>query len=72
MNEKSIECLKMASLPKGSVWEKEYDRLCLKYSEKAVIRKMESLDRLGYIESGVSSRTGWLTEKGRTVLVELK
>lgn len=36
--------------------------------EKVCYRAMERADRRGLIEYGVSLRTGWLTEKGKTLL----
>ena len=42
-----------------------YEILGKKYgSQKLIYRKMEKLDKQGYLEYGVSLRTSWLTEKG--------
>ena len=38
--------------------------------DKQVERHLESLDRRGYCESGVSLRSGWLTEKGRDAVAD--
>lgn len=45
-----------------------YDEACARWSEKAVCRKFEELADRGYIEYGVSARTGWLTEKGQAAM----
>ena len=45
-----------------------YDEACAKYGERAVNCKFEELSRRGYIDYGVSPRTGWLTNRGRQVL----
>lgn len=46
-----------------------YEVLGEKYgSEKLVYKKMEQLDRLGYLDCGVSLRTAWLTEKAKEYL----
>jgi hypothetical protein len=36
--------------------------------EKVVYRAMERADRRGYIDYGVSLRSGWLTDKGRELV----
>lgn len=41
------------------------------YSQKAVQKMFDSLNARGYIESGVSSETGWLTKKGWDALSTL-
>ncbi len=69
LGEKAMACLRLASLDKiSSDWQLGYDAACASWSEKAVITAFESLVRRGYIECGVSARTGWLTEKGREAL----
>lgn len=68
-SDKSLDCLWLASVTKdGEGWSLHYQELCQKWGEKVVIRKMERLADRGYIEYGVSPRTGWLTEKGKHVL----
>lgn len=41
-----------------------WNALCAKWGEKAVWAKLDELERRGYLEGGVSLRTGQLTEKG--------
>lgn len=49
-----------------------YEVLGQKYgSEKLVFMKMQKLLREGYLEYGVSLRTAWLTEKGKSVISPL-
>lgn len=67
--EKTVDCLKLACLPCGTRQRQTfYNLLCEKWGEKVVCRKMERLADKKYIEYGVSPRTGWLTEKGKTML----
>jgi len=49
-----------------------YQVLYERYPPKQVDAKFEKIYRKGYIECGVSARTGWLTPKGRAKLQELK
>lgn len=70
LSQKTIDCLLIADKT-DSTWSEKYNIACDKYSEKAVYRKMEKLAGRGYIEYGVSARTGWLTEKGREVLAAI-
>lgn len=49
-----------------------YQALYERYPPKKVDAKFEKIYRKGYIECGVSARTGWLTPKGRAKLQELK
>lgn len=39
---------------------------------KVVYAKMDKLDRRGYIEFGLNIRWGWLTDKGKARLAELR
>jgi hypothetical protein len=39
------------------------------YPEKVVYAKYEKLSRRGLIDWGVSMRTGWLTDKGKALLL---
>lgn len=74
LGQKSLDCLKLAELREiydWKAWTKAYNSLCTKYSEKAVIKKMEQLANKGYINYGITARTGWLTDKGREVLREV-
>lgn len=69
LSKKAKDCLILMSLDKTSnEWSDGYARLCEEYSEKAVLVKMEELQARGYCESGVSTRMGWLTPKGREAL----
>lgn len=84
LGQKSIDCLLLAEInsnptvtkadrdEKFKEWKAFYDEISAKYSEKAVCRKMEDLSEMGYIEYGVSARTGWLEEKGRIALEEYR
>ena len=66
---KTLDCLKLASMPCGSSERMaRYKALCQQYGENVVCSKMESLARRNYIEYGVSPRTGWLTPKGHATL----
>ena len=49
-----------------------YEVLYQKYPPKKVDRKFDTLVRRGYLEFGVSARTGWLTGKGMAKLFELR
>lgn len=55
----------------GGEW-RQFPHELLAMPEKVVERKMEQLDRRGYIDWGVSLRTAWLTNKGRDRLAELE
>jgi hypothetical protein len=72
LSEKAIACLLIAETHKAgnydSVWNECYRIACQRFSEKAVNLKMLELARRGYIDYGVSARTGWLTEKGKAAL----
>ena len=71
LGEKALACLRIAEVHSTDpAWDDRYDLACRQYSEKAVIRKMEELCDRGYIECGVSVRTGWLTDKGAQALCE--
>ena len=72
LQQKAIDCLKLCYIchtRDGEQWRRAYEIICAKYSEKAVIAKMEELTSRGYMEYGVSVRTGWLTDKGREALL---
>lgn len=48
-----------------------YEVLGKKYgSEKLVYCKMRQLEKLGYLDYGVSLRTAWLTDKGKEFIKE--
>lgn len=69
---KAYDCLKLADLHGrwDHEWDEHYAEICKRYSEKAVTVKLTELANRGYIEYGVSARTGWLTDKGREALAE--
>lgn len=72
LGEKAVDLLRFAQMPtRGDEKWLVYDALNLKYGEKPVQRKLEELARRGYMEYGVSARTGWLTAKGREYLAAL-
>ena len=54
----------------SAAWQNLYDEACAAFSEKAVNLKFEELARRGYLDCGVSARTGWLTEKGKAALFQ--
>ena len=65
----SCDCLRLMALHgEGKDWEELYRAICDRWSAKAVDRKLLGLSRRGYIDYGVSPRTGWLTDKGREAL----
>lgn len=65
LGEKALTALRLAALPPTSPERQSgYDAACAQYSEKAMLRVFESLVRRGYMECGVSARTGWLTSMG--------
>ena len=67
--EKAMACLRLAALDKMSgAWRASYDEAVTRFSEKALLRTFEKLVARGYIECGVSARTGWLTDKGKSAL----
>lgn len=85
-NEKRIGCMCLAYItsmgfkfPMGGIhweranddWHRLYKQLCERFTEKAIIRKMEKLAMQGITEYGVSARTGWLTPKGMAIFDEL-
>lgn len=41
-------------------WTKECEKVC--------VRAMERAENRGYVDCGVSLRTGWLTEKGKELI----
>jgi hypothetical protein len=67
LGEKALDCLRVAAIEGEERWT-AYAEICERYSEKAVDATYESLCKRGYMECGVSARTGWLTDKGREML----
>ena len=63
LGEKALACLRFID-EKPTFWTHEWNVLCAKFNERAVEAKLLELVRRGYIEYGVSPRSGWLTEKG--------
>ena len=52
--------------------EPPYSQLMARgFPEKVVYAKLAKLERRGFIEYGVSLRTGWLTDAGRAALQRL-
>lgn len=68
LGEKSIACLRVAATKESEAWRRAYEAVCARWGEKVVLSTFERLSRRGYIEYGVSERTGWLTDKGRVAL----
>ena len=72
----SIGLLELLELVDAHDWDKDkpfaYEVLIQKYPEKKVYAKIDKLVRKGYLEFGVSARTGWLTAKGKAKLHELR
>lgn len=64
---KMVDCLTLLGLH-ASLRREYEDVIHARWGEKVVSRKLEELARRGYIEYGVSTRAGWLTEKGKTAL----
>lgn len=56
----------------GESYTEPYGVLCDKYGEKVVDAKIDKCDRKGYIEYGVSQRSGWLSKKGEAKLSKIK
>lgn len=69
MGPKAVACLKIANAPRrDEEWRELYLEAVAEFGEKVILKKFDDLDAKGYIESGVTSRTGWLTEKGWAAL----
>ena len=70
---KAKDCLRLASLKFDSnEWNDFYIQICTKYSEKAILVKLEELNGKGYMDYGTSARGSWLTEKGKEALQAIK
>lgn len=74
---KALACLEMAEelhrrdRPHRESFEaygRLYQAATERWSQKAVLSKFEELVSRGYLDCGVSARTGWLTQKGRDTL----
>ncbi len=71
LGDKAIDLLRWAGTPFSSLQRTEaWEQVCTKYSEKAVIRKLEELATRGYTTYGGNCRGSWLTDKGRDALAE--
>lgn len=63
-----------AERQRGPEWENDYEypyEILMRITgepEKVCYRAMERADERGYVEYGVSLRTGWLTDKGKALL----
>jgi hypothetical protein len=66
--DKAHTVLRIAAMEIGADRCKAYEEACRRFSQKAVDTMFKSLESRGYIESGVSARTGWLTAKGKAAL----
>ncbi|KKL53696.1 hypothetical protein LCGC14_2272900, partial [marine sediment metagenome] len=49
----------------------KYVVMYCKYGKKKVDAKIDKMARKGYIEYGITARSGWLTEKGKQKLEDL-
>ncbi len=71
LGNKAIDLLRMAGTDMSTPQRMEaWDRVCARYSEKAVFRKLEELTTRGYTNYGTWSKGAWLTDKGRAALAE--
>ncbi len=63
---KGLAVLELASMQGDDDrrWKK-HQEACDLFGEAVVIAKFEALAARGYIDYGVSARTGWLTDKGQ-------
>ncbi len=61
---KGLAVLELASMQGEDRW-KRYEEACDRFGEAVVIAKFDALAARGYIDYGVSARTGWLTDKGQ-------
>ena len=70
LGQKAVDLLRVVAMNVSPPRTEAFDRVCGRYSEKAVVRKLEELTTRGYIEYGTSARLAWLTDKGRAALAE--
>jgi len=69
LGKKALTVLRLAAIPIDDPMRRDLTEAAARvYSQKAVDKKFEDLVREGYMECGVSARTGWLTPKGRAAL----
>lgn len=70
LGHKALTCLDLARRThdyKG--FPEAWDAACELYHPKQIELMCQRLVDRGYMECGVSARTGWLTQKGRDALV---
>ncbi len=69
---KMIACLQIAAIKSqdDQRWAL-YDQACQQFGERAILAKFDALTDRGYIDCGVSARTGWLTDKGKQALAAI-
>lgn len=71
LSAKTIDLLKFAGMPFNAARWERYEELVTKYGRKPVERKLDELSRRDYIDHGTSPRGGWLTTKGKSILLAL-
>jgi hypothetical protein len=71
MKDKTIDCLKLCSMPFSAERGEFEKEICEKYSRKVVARKLNELVRRGYIDHGMSIFGAWLTDEGRAFVKNL-
>lgn len=70
LGHKALTCLDLARRTHDyNGFSEAWDAACEIYHPKQLIKMSQSLVDRGYMECGVSARTGWLTPKGRDALV---
>jgi hypothetical protein len=71
MKDKTIDCLKLCSMPIMSDERESFKKeICCKYSCKAIFTKLNELWERDYIGYGTFAFGAWLTEKGKKTLRE--
>jgi hypothetical protein len=71
VKDKTIDCLKLCSMPITMARTKFQEEICSKHTGKVIRTKLDELCRRGYIEYGTSIFGAWLTEKGKHALHDL-
>lgn len=67
-----VEVLLVFSKPFDGVFRTDELAARLGISPKQVYRAMEKAEDNGWVDCGVSLRTGWITDKGRAELARLE
>ena len=49
-----------------------YHDLCENFGEHRVLSKINTLEKNGYVDIGVSTRCAWINEKGKELLNDLR